>query len=165
MDGMALVDGFGNTSNTPFQVKSMDSRSMIRSRALRGREHRTQGRCREATSVGSNWTLGSASIITGFLVIVIVATAAPLHCSALVTSRQLGARHKSQHDNNHPYLPNNQQPPSRTSRSSRGNSQNFMRLQVAKTGGKMIDTEEQFSEIVLAKDVPRPVMVFFSAPW
>jgi hypothetical protein len=38
-------------------------------------------------------------------------------------------------------------------------------LQVAKTGGKMIDTEEQFSKLVLAKDVPRPVMVFFSAPW
>jgi len=39
------------------------------------------------------------------------------------------------------------------------------RLQVAKTGGRMIDTEEQFAEIVLAKDVPRPVLVFFSAPW
>ena len=39
------------------------------------------------------------------------------------------------------------------------------RLQVAKTGGRMIDTEEQFTELVLAKDVPRPVLVFFSAPW
>lgn len=39
------------------------------------------------------------------------------------------------------------------------------RLYVAKTGGKMIDTEDQFAEVVLAKDVPRPVLVFFSAPW
>jgi hypothetical protein len=29
----------------------------------------------------------------------------------------------------------------------------------------MIDTEEQFAEMVLADNVPRPVLVFFSAPW
>ena len=39
------------------------------------------------------------------------------------------------------------------------------RLQVAKTGGKIITTEEQFAEVVLSKNTPRPVMVFFSAPW
>lgn len=38
-------------------------------------------------------------------------------------------------------------------------------LSVAKSGGKMILTEEMYSEFVLSKDVPRPVLVFFSAPW
>lgn len=38
-------------------------------------------------------------------------------------------------------------------------------LSVAKSGGKMILTEEMYSEFVLSRDVPRPVLVFFSAPW
>jgi len=36
---------------------------------------------------------------------------------------------------------------------------------VAKSGGKMILTDEMYTENVLAKDIPRPVLVFFSAPW
>jgi len=36
---------------------------------------------------------------------------------------------------------------------------------VAKTGGKYITTTEQYSELVLNQEAPRPVMVFFSAPW
>mmetsp|Transcript_6499 Transcript_6499/g.9189 ORF Transcript_6499/g.9189 Transcript_6499/m.9189 type:complete len:187 (+) Transcript_6499:344-904(+) len=36
---------------------------------------------------------------------------------------------------------------------------------VAKTGGKYITTTEEYSESVLDPDAPRPVMVFFSAPW
>ena len=36
---------------------------------------------------------------------------------------------------------------------------------VAKSGGKMIVTEEMFTKNVLSKDIPRPVLVFFSAPW
>ncbi len=38
-------------------------------------------------------------------------------------------------------------------------------LQLAKSGGKMILTEEMYSENVLSNDVSRPVLVFFSAPW
>ena len=38
-------------------------------------------------------------------------------------------------------------------------------LQFAKSGGKMIDNEEMYSQEVLRKDTPRPVLVFFSAPW
>jgi hypothetical protein len=36
---------------------------------------------------------------------------------------------------------------------------------VAKSGGKLVETEELFMEKVLARDIPRPVLVFFSAPW
>mmetsp|Transcript_4131 Transcript_4131/g.6270 ORF Transcript_4131/g.6270 Transcript_4131/m.6270 type:complete len:180 (+) Transcript_4131:347-886(+) len=36
---------------------------------------------------------------------------------------------------------------------------------VAKTGGKYITTTEQYSDLVLNPEAPRPVMVFFSAPW
>jgi hypothetical protein len=36
---------------------------------------------------------------------------------------------------------------------------------VAKSGGKLIATEEMFTKNVLSKDIPRPVLVFFSAPW
>jgi hypothetical protein len=36
---------------------------------------------------------------------------------------------------------------------------------VAKSGGKMIATEEMFTKNVLSKEIPRPVLVFFSAPW
>eukprot|EP00429_Kryptoperidinium_foliaceum_P101052 CAMPEP_0176247278 /NCGR_PEP_ID=MMETSP0121_2-20121125/32873_1 /TAXON_ID=160619 /ORGANISM="Kryptoperidinium foliaceum, Strain CCMP 1326" /LENGTH=151 /DNA_ID=CAMNT_0017586929 /DNA_START=105 /DNA_END=556 /DNA_ORIENTATION=- len=36
---------------------------------------------------------------------------------------------------------------------------------VAKSGGKMIVTEEMYTQTVLSKDVKRPVLVFFSAPW
>jgi hypothetical protein len=38
-------------------------------------------------------------------------------------------------------------------------------LNVAKSGGRLIETEHQYLEIVLSKDIPRPVLVFFSAPW
>jgi hypothetical protein len=38
-------------------------------------------------------------------------------------------------------------------------------LQVSKSGGKLIETEEMYGEAVLGKDNPRPVLVFFSAPW
>jgi hypothetical protein len=38
-------------------------------------------------------------------------------------------------------------------------------LHVAKSGGKMILTEDMYSENVLSKDIPKPVLVFFSAPW
>lgn len=36
---------------------------------------------------------------------------------------------------------------------------------VAKSGGKIISSEEQFEEAALSKSLPRPVMVFFTAPW
>lgn len=39
------------------------------------------------------------------------------------------------------------------------------RLQIAKSGGKMIESEEQFARMVLSKALSRPVLVFFSAPW
>lgn len=39
------------------------------------------------------------------------------------------------------------------------------RLGIAKSGGKMINTEQEFADIVLSKDIPRPVLVFFTAPW
>ena len=35
----------------------------------------------------------------------------------------------------------------------------------AKSGGKLIESEEQYMKLVLAKDIPKPVLVFFSAPW
>jgi hypothetical protein len=38
-------------------------------------------------------------------------------------------------------------------------------LQIAKSGGKAVVTEEQFRDLVLAEDVAIPVLVFFSAPW
>jgi hypothetical protein len=38
-------------------------------------------------------------------------------------------------------------------------------LQLAKSGGKLIETEDMYVNKVLAKDSPRPVLVFFSAPW
>ena len=39
------------------------------------------------------------------------------------------------------------------------------RLGIAKSGGKMIETEKEFSDNVLSKELSRPVLVFFSAPW
>jgi len=39
------------------------------------------------------------------------------------------------------------------------------RLGIAKSGGKMIETEKEFADNVLSKDLSRPVLVFFSAPW
>eukprot|EP00545_Synedropsis_sp_CCMP1620_P014803 CAMPEP_0119012412 /NCGR_PEP_ID=MMETSP1176-20130426/6714_1 /TAXON_ID=265551 /ORGANISM="Synedropsis recta cf, Strain CCMP1620" /LENGTH=126 /DNA_ID=CAMNT_0006965367 /DNA_START=415 /DNA_END=795 /DNA_ORIENTATION=+ len=36
---------------------------------------------------------------------------------------------------------------------------------VAKSGGKLIHDETEFSDNVLKSDLPRPVMVFFTAPW
>lgn len=38
-------------------------------------------------------------------------------------------------------------------------------LGIAKSGGKMIETEKEFAENVLSKDLSRPVLVFFTAPW
>eukprot|EP00532_Pseudo-nitzschia_australis_P009819 CAMPEP_0168229238 /NCGR_PEP_ID=MMETSP0140_2-20121125/15160_1 /TAXON_ID=44445 /ORGANISM="Pseudo-nitzschia australis, Strain 10249 10 AB" /LENGTH=225 /DNA_ID=CAMNT_0008161019 /DNA_START=74 /DNA_END=751 /DNA_ORIENTATION=- len=38
-------------------------------------------------------------------------------------------------------------------------------LAIAKSGGKMIETEKQFAETVLSKDIARPVLVFYTAPW
>ena len=40
------------------------------------------------------------------------------------------------------------------------------RLQaVGKSGGKMIETEDQYNSLVLSDETPKPVLVFFSAPW
>lgn len=36
---------------------------------------------------------------------------------------------------------------------------------VAKSGGKMILTDGMYAENVLSKDISKPVLVFFSAPW
>mmetsp|Transcript_108110 Transcript_108110/g.161723 ORF Transcript_108110/g.161723 Transcript_108110/m.161723 type:complete len:174 (-) Transcript_108110:41-562(-) len=36
---------------------------------------------------------------------------------------------------------------------------------VAKSGGKMIETDDQYNSVVLESNSPRPVLVFFSAPW
>jgi hypothetical protein len=36
---------------------------------------------------------------------------------------------------------------------------------VAKSGGKLINDEREFSDNVLMSKVPRPVLVFFTAPW
>mmetsp|Transcript_7042 Transcript_7042/g.14535 ORF Transcript_7042/g.14535 Transcript_7042/m.14535 type:complete len:218 (+) Transcript_7042:211-864(+) len=38
-------------------------------------------------------------------------------------------------------------------------------LGIAKSGGKMIETEQEFTDNVLSKDLSRPVLVFFTAPW
>lgn len=38
-------------------------------------------------------------------------------------------------------------------------------LGIAKSGGKMIETEKEFADNVLSKDLTRPVLVFFTAPW
>jgi len=38
-------------------------------------------------------------------------------------------------------------------------------LGIAKSGGKMIETEKEFVDNVLSKDLSRPVLVFFTAPW
>ena len=40
-----------------------------------------------------------------------------------------------------------------------------MPLYIAKSGGKMIETVDQFADTVLAEDSPRPVLAFFSAAW
>lgn len=47
-------------------------------------------------------------------------------------------------------------------RSPAGRAEIYM---VAKTGGKSISTAEEYSEFVLNPTSPRPMMVFFSAPW
>lgn len=36
---------------------------------------------------------------------------------------------------------------------------------IAKSGGKMILTDEMYAESVLSKNNSKPVLVFFSAPW
>ena len=38
-------------------------------------------------------------------------------------------------------------------------------LGATKSGGKLIKTGDMYNDIVLAKGSPRPVLVFFSAPW
>ena len=52
-----------------------------------------------------------------------------------------------------------------TTRSSKAVLSTQTQLGIAKSGGKMIDTEKQFADNVLSKDLSRPVLVFFSAPW
>jgi len=36
---------------------------------------------------------------------------------------------------------------------------------VAKSGGKIITSDDEFEEVALTESLPRPVMVFFTAPW
>jgi hypothetical protein len=36
---------------------------------------------------------------------------------------------------------------------------------LAKSGGKLITSTEQYVDMVLSPNVPKPVMVFFTAPW
>ena len=38
-------------------------------------------------------------------------------------------------------------------------------MYITKSGGKLMETEEQYAETVLARNIPRPILVFFSAPW
>ena len=54
---------------------------------------------------------------------------------------------------------------SRTPSKSTSEAMSSTQLQVAKTGGKLISTEQEFSDNVLSKDLSRPVLVFFTAPW
>ena len=48
---------------------------------------------------------------------------------------------------------------------SRAGTSSSTVLGIAKSGGKMIETETEFAENVLSKDLTRPVLVFFTAPW
>lgn len=38
-------------------------------------------------------------------------------------------------------------------------------VNVAKSGGRMIETEEMYQQYVLPEESSKPVLVFFSAPW
>jgi len=53
----------------------------------------------------------------------------------------------------------------RSTKTTRAGAMSSTKLGIAKSGGKMIETEKQFSENVLSKDLSRPVLVFFTAPW
>jgi len=50
-------------------------------------------------------------------------------------------------------------------KTTRAGTTSNTQLGIAKSGGKMIETEKQFAETVLSKDLSRPVLVFFTAPW
>jgi hypothetical protein len=112
-------------------------------------------------------TMGKSTSITRIFgcLIAIFATTAPLLCNSFVvtSTRSLSSRIP---DNNLSQLHGSTISRWIRPRSTTTTNYSFStRLHVAKTGGKMIDTEEQFAEVVLAQDIPRPVMVFFSAPW
>lgn len=38
-------------------------------------------------------------------------------------------------------------------------------LMAAKSGGKIITSEEEFEKVALSESLSKPVMVFFTAPW
>ncbi|KAG7344315.1 thioredoxin [Nitzschia inconspicua] len=126
--------------------------------------HHRRRRCHRGSKTSAErHSLMTFPSIIAFLV-AMLATAAPSYCFAFSRQyRQSLSRIPNNNSNIHKEMQSTrwhsfQQNPSTTVRRSIG-------LYVAKTGGKMIDTEEQFAETVLAKNVPRPVMVFFSAPW
>jgi hypothetical protein len=143
-------------------------------------EEQQRPRCRKVTtttsspSVHSKWlfglTVSSMILYGGFLAVML--TLASSYCDAFVTStRILSNNHLAQSIittkwwKQQPQQLGQLPPNHRIASNSRRRRYRSTVLHVAKSGGKMIDTEEQFSELVLAKDVPRPVMVFFSAPW
>lgn len=35
----------------------------------------------------------------------------------------------------------------------------------AKSGGKLIETKEEYNKLVLSSDSPRPILTFYTAPW
>jgi hypothetical protein len=111
----------------------------------------------------------SAILLILGLVLVLILTTTLSCCNAFVTSvRILSINHLARPNTTTRFGKKSSQQlllPLQNNRSFPNSHRWFTMLHVAKTGGKMIDTEEQFSKLVLAKDVPRPVMVFFSAPW
>mmetsp|Transcript_10259 Transcript_10259/g.24495 ORF Transcript_10259/g.24495 Transcript_10259/m.24495 type:complete len:226 (-) Transcript_10259:468-1145(-) len=52
-----------------------------------------------------------------------------------------------------------------TIKTVRGARISSSQLAIAKSGGKLMETEQQFAETVLSKDIARPVLVFYTAPW
>jgi thioredoxin 1 len=40
-----------------------------------------------------------------------------------------------------------------------------LQMAVGKSSGRIINSEEDFAEAALSSSIPRPVMVFFTAPW
>ena len=53
----------------------------------------------------------------------------------------------------------------RSTMTTRAGATSATQLGIAKSGGKMIETEKEFADNVLSKDLSRPVLVFFTAPW
>ena len=53
----------------------------------------------------------------------------------------------------------------RSTETTKAGATSITQLGIAKSGGKMIETEKQFADSVLSKDLSRPVLVFFTAPW